>query len=441
MSARSVALEVVQEVATRDAYANLLLPAKIRKAELSSADAALATELTYGTLRWQGQYDAVIHALSSRSASELDHDVTAALRIGMHQIARTRIADHAAVHETVELMSRSARGKRGFINALLRGCVDGGYQRHLDAVLAGAEGDDALGLEHGHPAWIIRAFRRTLAAEGAEHELTDLLVANNTPAAVQLAALPGLATASDLGGEPTVSPVGAALAGGDPALHPLVAQQRARVQDAGSQLAALALIEAQPVEPGEVWLDMCAGPGGKAALLAASAAQHGVTLIANEMQRHRAKLVSDATEQFGTKVWTGDGRRFGEQSERFDRVIVDAPCTGLGALRRRPESRWRKQPSDIAALATLQEELLLAAVATAKPGGVVAYVTCSPHLAETQQTVQRVVRTGDVELIDTGEVVGRLSPGIAPCSRGDAVQLWPHRHGTDAMFVQLLRRL
>lgn len=441
MSARSVALDVVREVSERDAYANLLLPVRIRDERLPGHDAALATELTYGTLRWQGQYDAVIEKLSSRPVSELDSDVVAALRLGMHQISQTRIADHAAVHETVNLMSPQAKGKRGFVNALLRKCVDGGYERTLREALKGVRDDDALALEYGHPAWIIRAYRRALSAENAEDELIELLAANNTPALVQLVALPGLARQQDLGGSPTASPLGAALAGGDPAAHPLVAAGKARVQDAGSQLAALALAEALPVTEGEQWLDMCAGPGGKAALLAAIASTHGVEFVANEAQRHRAKLVGDATAQFGTKVWTGDGRRFAEQPDRFDRVIVDAPCTGLGALRRRPESRWRKQPSDIAVLSRLQEELLFAAVATVKSGGVVAYVTCSPHLAETQQVIQRVVRDGAVELMNTEDVLRRSVPDLARCSRGEAVQLWPHRHGTDAMFVQLLRRL
>lgn len=441
MSARSVALDVIIEVAERDAYANLLLPGRIAAAAISSADAALATELTYGTLRWQGQYDRVIRHLSSRDVSDLDADVAAALRLGMHQIARTRIADHAAVHESVDLLGRNARGKRGFVNALLRKCVDGGYAAVLRTILAEAEGDDAIALEHAHPSWIIRAFRRALAAEAHEDELLRLLESNNTPAGVQLVALPGLATASELGGSTTVSPIGMSLDRGDPAAHPLVKSGRARVQDAGSQLAAMALVEAQRVQGGERWLDMCAEPGGKAALLAAAAEVHGIELIANELQPHRAKLVQRATERFGTRVVTGDGRRFAQEPEAFDRVMVDAPCTGLGALRRRPESRWRKRASDIATLSALQEELLEAAIKTVKPGGIVAYVTCSPHLAETQQIVQRAVRSGEVETIETGSIMERIAPGIPECSRGTAAQLWPHRHGTDAMFVQLLRRV
>ena len=441
MSARSIALDVIIEVAERDAYANLLLPKRIAAGALSGADAALATELTYGALRWQGQYDSVIRHLSSRDAADLDRDVAAALRLGMHQIARTRIADHAAVHETVNLLRRDAKGKRGFVNALLRRCVDGGYESTLRTLLGQAAEDDALALEYAHPSWIIRAFRRALAAEQHEDELLHLLESNNTAAPVQLAALPGLASASDLGGTATASPVGVSLDRGDPAAHPLVKSGGARVQDAGSQIAALALVEARAVHSGERWLDLCAGPGGKAALLAASAAEHGAELVANEVQPHRAKLVRQATEQFGTRVLTGDGRRFAEQPETFDRVMVDAPCTGLGALRRRPESRWRKQASDVASLSVLQEELLAAAIKTVRLDGIIAYVTCSPHLAETQQIVQRAVRTGAVEAIETAAVVKRVSPGIAECGRGTAAQLWPHRHGTDAMFVQLLRRI
>lgn len=440
MSARSVAFEVLLDVDRRDSYANLLLPKRIAAAGLGQADGALATELTYGSLRWRGQYDAVIASLAGRPLEELDLDVLAALRLGCHQLARMRVAEHAAVHETVELISPRARGKRGFVNALLRRLTGGGWAASLQQVVDGLSGDEALSVTASHPGWVIRALRRSLAAEGAESELDALLEADNEPAGVQLVALPGLATAADLGGAATASPLGAVLAGGDPASHPLVAAGRARVQDSGSQLAALALSRMSKVGAGEQWLDMCAGPGGKAALLAAEAAATGATLIANELQPHRASLVARATKQFGIEVRTGDARQLEQPGEGYDRVLLDAPCTGLGALRRRPESRWRRQADDVGPLSRLQEELLERALDIVRPGGVVAYVTCSPHMAETNQVVQRVARRTGAESIDTPEVLETIAPGLAPMRRGAAAQLWPHRHGTDAMFIQLLRR-
>lgn len=440
MTARSVAMSVVLDVHEDDVFANLALPSRLQQARLSTADAAFATELTYGTLRWQGQYDAVIEALASRPITQIDPEPLAALRIGMHQIARMRVADHAAVHETVELMQGQASGKRGFVNALLRKTAKLGFTTILDDLIAERSGDDALALQHSHPLWILQSLRRSLAAEGAEAELESLLIADNDPPAVHLAALPGLTTRSKLGGTHTASPVGAALDSGDPASHPLVRAQQARVQDSGSQLAALALVRAQAVAKGERWLDMCAGPGGKAALLAATARQAGATLIANEVQPHRAKLVERAIAQFETEVTVHDGRDFADEPDAFDRILVDAPCTGIGALRRRPESRWRKRPSDVAQLADLQHELLDAALTAVKPGGIVAYVTCSPHLAETSGVVQKAIRQHSVEVLDTPSVITQLSPGIELGGRDGAVQLWPHRHETDAMFVQLLRR-
>jgi 16S rRNA (cytosine967-C5)-methyltransferase len=220
------------------------------------------------------------------------------------------------------------------------------------------------------------------------------------------------------------------------------------VQDEGSQLVALALaavpVEAVPAGRAERWLDLCAGPGGKAG--------RGADLIANEVSPHRAELVrktlAAVTAAAGTAgstvdVRVGDGREIGAaEPHGYDRVLVDAPCTGLGALRRRPEARWRRQPSDVPTLARLQRELLASALDAVRPGGVVAYVTCSPHLAETRFVVSDVVKKrADVELLDaaTHVVDGAGSPlprtGAAPY-----VQLWPHLHGTDAMFLALLRR-
>jgi 16S rRNA (cytosine967-C5)-methyltransferase len=201
-----------------------------------------------------------------------------------------------------------------------------------------------------------------------------------------------------------------------------VLEGRAGVQDEGSQIVALALARASVPGADTRWLDLCAGPGGKTALLAALAAGRGASVTANELREHRAKLVRRATEPWDVTVRVGDGR---ELTGEYDRVLVDAPCTGLGALRRRPEARWRREPTDVALLATLQRELLAAALRLVRPGGVVAYVVCSPHPAETVQIV------GDRELLDARPYFPSAAPGFA-------VQLWPHRHGTDAMFCALL---
>lgn len=449
--ARQVAYDVLDAVSASDAYANLVLPSRIRQAGLSSADAGLATELCYGTLRMSGYYDRVIALAADRPAEAIDRAVLDALRLGAHQLLGMRVAPHAAVNETVALVHTVAnRGAASFANAVLRTITRSTPEEWHERVSAGARNvDDRLAALYSHPTWIVRALRRSLAAEGSASELEELLSADNAAPRVNLVALPGFATTEELGAEAIAdrySPVGAVSIGGDPDDNAAVRAGRARVQDEGSQLAALALSRAEPVRPGERWLDMCAGPGGKAALLAAEAAQGAAVLTANEVVPARVGLVRSALRAVAPEVEVvqGDGRAIGADAPgSFDRILLDAPCTGLGALRRRPEARWRKSAADVEELSLLQGELFDSAVAALAPGGILAYVTCSPHLGETQRVVAEAkLRHGDsIAPLPTRAVLDSLS--VEPLElRGDPeqAQLWPHRHGTDAMFIALFRK-
>ncbi|MFK4760752.1 RsmB/NOP family class I SAM-dependent RNA methyltransferase [Microbacterium sp. ZW T5_45] len=444
--ARRVAFDVLRAVTESDAYANLMLPSAITEANLSVQDAALATELTYGTLRRRGTYDAIIAAAADRPVAEIDPAVLDALRLASHQLLATRVATHAAVNESVNLVaSTQSRGAANFANAVLRriaGATAEEWQTRIDA--AARSDDERLALRTAHPVWVIRALRRALAAEGRAEELEALLDADNASPEVTLVALPGLAEQ----GEPRrpYAPTAFGSPGGDPLRIVAGSGGRVRVQDEGSQLVALALAGAAPIAEGERWLDLCAGPGGKTALLAAIAHQRGVILEANEVVPARAGLVRNALRPVPGEVVVheDDGRELARRrSGEFDRILVDAPCTGLGALRRRPEARWRKSPADVAELVPLQTELLSAAVDALAPGGIVAYVTCSPHLAETVGVVQDVLRGRDdlVEL-DTRSALAGVAVSPIDLAGDDAshVQLWPHRHGTDAMFLALLQR-
>lgn len=444
---RWVAYDTLRAVHSSDAYANLLLPRAIARAGLSGPDAALATELTYGTLRREGTYDAIIAGASGRPASVIDPEVLDALRLGTHQLLLMRTATHAAVNETVRQV-RQAAGKpaSGFANAVLRRVSERTVDEWLDRLDAAARSDDErLALRYAHPVWVIRAFRRALAAEGRGDELEALLGADNASPVVTLAALPGLAEIPVDAAATPYSPIGFRSPGGDPGAIVAASTGRVRVQDEGSQLAALALSRALPVRAGERWLDLCAAPGGKTAVLAAEALAHGAQLEANEVSPARAGLVRDSVAGVPLEVPVSeeDGRvRAGRC--RYDRILVDAPCTGLGALRRRPEARWRKRPADVPELAALQGELLDAALDALVPGGIVAYVTCSPHLAETAAVVSDALRRheGVVEL-DARAVVASiaLSPIDLPEVAGTGrAQLWPHRHATDAMSISLLQR-
>lgn len=436
--ARQTALELLRRVRADDAYANLLLPVLIEQAGLSSADAALATELGYGTLRGQGYYDRVIALAADRPTDRIDDDVLDVLRLGAHQLLATRIPEHAAVDETVRLAPRRATG---FANAVLRAISRDTPSLWRDRVGRPLSGREKLAALHSHPQWVVDALADALTADGRGEELEELLAADNLPPRVSLVAIPGLADPSELGPQTGISPLAARLEGGHPARHPLIASGRARVQDEGSQLAALALSRARPVVPGERWLDMCAAPGGKAAVLAGEALLGGAALVANELVPARAGLVRSSLRGFDRPptVVQGDAARFADEGERFDRILLDAPCTGLGALRRRPEARWRRQPGDLAELVATQTRLLDAAVASLAPGGLLAYVTCSPHLAETREAVAGVLsRHPGLALVDTRAVLQRVAARDLELPAGDAVQLWPHRHSSDAMFIQLL---
>ena len=434
---RRAAYDVLAAVREKDAYANLVLPGLLRERGISGRDAALATELAYGALRGQGLYDAVLQACVDRPLSKVDPPVLDVLRLGAHQLLRTRIPPHAAVSATVDLARRVvSAGPVAFVNAVLRKVA----AQDLAAWVAQlAPRDDrlaALALEHSHPRWIAGAFRDALG--GDLWQTGAALAADDSRPEVHLVArrLPREELVAASGGTPgRWSPYAVRLTEGDPGAVPAVAQGRAGVQDEGSQLMALALARA-PLEGGDdrLWVDLCAGPGGKASLLDVLAEERGATLLALEAQHHRSRLVRRSGVD---RVVTTDSRTPPLRPGSVDRVLLDAPCSGLGALRRRPEARWRRQPGDLPGLTRLQGQLLDAAVGLLRPGGLVAYVTCSPHLAETVVPVGDVLRRHpELEQLDARP----LLPGVPDLGEGLTVQLWPHLHGTDAMFLTVLRR-
>lgn len=443
--ARGAAFEVLRAVSERDAYANLALPALLRERGITGRDAAFATELTYGTCRTRGLLDAVIGAAAGRPPEAIDPVLLDLLRLGTYQLLRTRVDAHAAVSTTVEQAAiEFGSARAGFVNGVLRR-IAGRDERSWVQELAPDPARDPIGhaaFVHAHPRWIAQAFADALGAAAAE--LDAVLASDDERPQVHLAARPGALTAAELadavGG--TVgrhSPFAVYLAGGDPGRLAPVRDGLALVQDEGSQLVARALTLA-PVD-GDCgrWLDLCAGPGGKTALLASLGAQRfsgpQFRVTAVEPAPRRADLVVENTRGLPVEVLRVDGRHTGLQPA-FDRVLVDAPCTGLGALRRRPEARWRRQPGDVPTLTKLQRELLGAAIALTRPGGVVLYATCSPHLAETVGVVADALRRHPVSALDARP----LFEPVADLGDGPHVQLWPHRHGTDAMFAAALRR-
>jgi len=434
--ARRVAYDTVRAVHAADAYANLVLADLLAERRVVPRDAAFATELAHGTLRLEGTYDQILVAASGRTLDTLQPAVVDVLRLGAHQILGMRVPVHAAVGATVDLAA-AAIGERvtGVVNAVLRKVAQRDMDGWLDELVGSTTGIEAVALRNHHPAWVARAFEELLG-----DETETALAADNDSPRTTLVVRPGLYERAELvaaGAEPTpYSPYGAIWTG-NPTDLAAVRDGLVGVQDEGSQLVALALTRAEaPVGP---WLDLCAGPGGKAALLLGLAGSAGQPLLAAERLPHRARLVASALRAFPPEnrlVIAADGTAPAWRPESFARVLADVPCTGLGALRRRPEARWRRRESDLADLVPLQLALLRTAVASLMPGGVVAYVTCSPHRAETEEVVAAVIAEGGLEVLDAPA----LLPEVPDAGRGPYLQLWPHRHGTDAMFCAVLRR-
>jgi 16S rRNA (cytosine967-C5)-methyltransferase len=436
--ARLTAYDVLDGVSSRAAYANLLLPQLLRERRLDERDAAFATQLAYGTLRAQGTLDAILTGLVSRPLAELDPRVLDLLRLGAYQLIDLRVPSHAAVDTTVDLTRAIiGTGASGLVNAVLRKVATGGDRAQWLTTLDG-DAERRLALATNHPRWIVDAWRDALGANAAD-EAEAALLADDAAPEVHLVArrIDPAALLEESGGEPGPwSPYAVRMSGGDPGRLPSIRSGAAAVQDEGSQLAALLLTRAPLEGPDTAWLDMCAGPGGKAGLLAA-VRPAGVRLTAADRAPHRADLVRAALAgEADVEVLTADGTAPPWAAGSFDRVLLDAPCTGLGALRRRPEVRWRRTPDDVPPLVGLQTDLLASALTSVRVGGVVAYVTCSPHTAETVAVVDAVAARDDVEALP----VAPLFPEVPDVARGDYAQLWPHRHGTDAMFMALLRR-
>ncbi len=439
--ARLAAFEVLKAVRVEGAYTNLVLPALLRQHALAGRDAAFATELASGTLRRRGTYDAILASCIDRPLSKVEAKVLDALRLGTHQLLSMRVPAHAAISTTVDLVrAKVSSGAGGFANAVLRRVAKHDLTEWIDLVTPDPEiaSTKYASIAFSHPRWVVDELRRAVGAD----ELHALLEADNVAPRVTMVARPGRVDRSELPGEPTrFSPYGVVLDGGDPGQVPAIADGRAGVQDEGSQLVAIAAAAA-PVEGRDVlWLDLCAGPGGKSALLAALAAERGACLVASELQLHRAQLVrrSLAGSPGVTGIVAADGAAPPFRPGSFDRVLVDAPCTGLGALRRRPEARWRRREENLVTLVLLQRKLLSSALDLVRPGGVVVYATCSPVLAETSGVVSSLLESrADARLEDAAG----LLPDVPDCAGPlpGTLQLWPHRHGTDAMFVAVLRK-
>jgi 16S rRNA (cytosine967-C5)-methyltransferase len=433
-ASRLLAFDLLTEVNRNEGYSNLLLPQALNASTMDDRDRSLVTELLYGTIRMQGKHDWVLAQISDRPWSEVDPGIVDICRLGVHQIHEMRVPDHAAVAATVEVArKRIGESKASFVNALLRSVTRKTITDWFSPLESITDPVERLSIQYSHPEWIVSSYYDLLKSW---EEVEAALKINNEAATPTLVSWPGFSTQQDLidvGGEPTqFSPYGVHWKGNPGALD-LIKSRKIGVQDEGSQLVAEVFAKASQ---GTSWLDMCAGPGGKAALLSSIARQRSITFTANEISAARAELVTQVVH--GDRVLVSDGRTIGSLTEKFDAILIDAPCTGLGALRRRPEVRWRRTLQDLRALTQLQRELVESAIEALNPGGVLGYATCSPHLAETSIQVSDIKKNhSDLVQIAVDEY---LPPSLDGATRDGAMSLWTHKHGTDAMYLALFQK-
>ncbi len=435
---RDIALEILRRVETTGAFANLLLDSRLRGARLSAADRGLATELTYGVLRWRGKLDWILAQVVDRPLARLHPVVLAVLRLGIYQVCcLDRVPAFAAVDQTVSLARRAGAARSaGYVNAVLRAAARRSFPEPDEAA-------DPLGYWStvgSHPAWLAE---RWLAwpgrAEGAR-----LMAANNRTPPLTIVANPARVTAEraaellrrhGVRAEPgALAPSAFRLRDvGNPADLPGFADGLWIPMDEGGTLPVRALAP----EPGQRVLDACAGGGGKTALLAAAVAPAGEVVALDKSPRalQRLRAAAERLGLSGVRALLADARTAASHGS-FPRVLLDAPCTGLGTVRRRPEIKWRRRAADLPAAQRLQRELLAATAEAVAPGGVLVYSTCSLEPEETDDVITAFLAArSDFALDDLGAAWTALG-----AANGGILRAWPHRHDTDGFFVARLRR-
>jgi 16S rRNA (cytosine967-C5)-methyltransferase len=430
-----LAYDIISEVNNRGGYSNLLLPQALTASTFEPRDKGFVTELVYGTLRMQGRHDYFLSQVSDRPWKEVDSGIVDICRMGAHQLFEMRVPTHAAVGATVEVARKViGESKASFVNALLRKVSQKTLDEWLAPVLEISDPITRLAIQYSHPEWIVSAYFDLLKDEA---KVEAELAANNIPAIPTLVSWPGASTQEELVSLGAIatrfSPYGARFDGAPGSLD-IIRHRRAGVQDEGSQLVAS--IFSKATNDASSTLDLCAGPGGKAALLSHICEVSGRSFTANEISEPRAKLVKNVVGKF--PVLVGDGRKIADHNQTFDAILADVPCTGLGALRRRPEVRWRRTVQDLRELTQLQHELVEAALSVLNPGGVFGYATCSPHFAETRAEVIRILKEHpEVEQVD---VTQYLPEGLTGAVNAGSLSLWTSVHETDSMFLALFKK-
>lgn len=430
-NARLLALELLDRVDTDRSYLNLLLPKF--QLRLPTQDRGFLQELTYGTIRWQRQYDLLIDDLVSGRV--LEPSVRNVLRLGAHQLFRMRVGQHAAVNETVELAKRRQPKVAGLVNAVMRKLSSADLEVDVSRLTKNMAQLDRLSYQHSIPAWIIGQFAAALKVSLDSSELERELQAVNQTPTVSLSAAQSNTRENllKLGANPgRHSPLAVSVTG---ELSKFLSEPRVRVQDEGSQL--IAQLVGNLADDRDV-VDLCAGPGGKAALVQDLLPNNQLLCI--EPVEARAKLVEAAVGPESARVVIADGTTY-EPKSAIGVVLVDAPCSGLGSLRRKPESRWLKSESEISQLRMLQLKLLANAAKMLGNGGFIVYSTCTPVLAETVSVIAEFMESHkNFALQDATTLLSQIAPTLDLPTDRKTVQLWTGEHGTDDMFMAVLKK-
>jgi 16S rRNA (cytosine967-C5)-methyltransferase len=443
---RLLALRVLERVQRAGAYADILLHAHLGRSSLPAPDRAFATDLVYGTLRWRGRIDFMLSQVLDRDLEKLEPLVANALRLGAYQILFSdRVPDNAAVDESVRCI-RAAGAERatGLVNAVLRRLA----AEHASIPLPALETDPVGHLTHALslPAWLAARWVETWGAEDA----AALARACNAPPPLTIRANRRRTTAAELLQEllprfPDARPCALAEDGivlgrrGNPAVDPAFLAGKFTVQDEASQLV-VSLLDPRP---GERVLDACAAPGGKATAIAERVGPEG-HVVALDRNPRRLDLVKRQARRLGHAnvecIDRDAARPFAELAppDRFDRVLVDAPCSGLGTLRRNADARWRVRASDPERLAEVQGNILRHAAACLRPGGVLVYSTCTLLHEENEDIVERfLAENAAFRAAAPGELPERLAPVLDDAG---ALRCLPHIHDTDGFYAARLVR-
>ncbi|GIO30650.1 MULTISPECIES: 16S rRNA (cytosine(967)-C(5))-methyltransferase RsmB [Paenibacillus] len=443
-SARELALDVLTRVEENKAYSNLQLNSALQRASLSREDAGLATELVYGTISRLNTLDYFLDRFVSKGIRKLQPWVRNLLRLSLYQLMYLdRIPPHAAVNEAVNLAKRRGhQGISGMVNGVLRNVLRNREELALPDGLPAAE---RIALEHSHPQWMVERWIRAYGESAAE----AICRANNEPPAVSVRVnttmisregmLAEMEKAGVQAAPSPISPEGILVyGGGNMALTDWYRDGQISIQDESSMLVAGAVGPA----PGMRVLDCCAAPGGKTAHMAELMKDQG-EIVANDLHEHKRKLIEGQAERLGLgsiHTVTGDALKLADRypAGSFDRILLDAPCSGLGVIRRKPDLKWTKSPEDIGEITGLQRKLLDSVSSLLRVGGMMVYSTCTIDPEENERTVQHFLKThpGFGVPEDSGGTWGRLHAG----ADGAGVQILPQDYHSDGFYIARIQR-